>query len=304
MRIAVTGHSGQVALALGEQAAGKGISVLPIGRPDFDLADPKNAVQLFGAVSPDAIVSAAAYTAVDLAESEPEVARRVNVDGAAAVATAAAELGVPLIHLSTDYVFDGAKPTPWLEGDETLPLGVYGATKLAGEQAVRAILPESVILRVAWVYSPFGKNFVKTMLRLADSQDVLRIVDDQIGNPTSAHDIADGILAVTANLLDRPRVRDLAGTFHMGAVGATSWAGFAEAIFSGCSARGRVPVAVKHIRTADYPTPARRPANSQLGSRKLKDVHGIALPEWRGSLEKVLDRLVGPRIDTGSTGRS
>lgn len=299
MRLAVTGHSGQVARALVEQAARFGASVHPIGRPEFDLAEPRDAERLFAAQKPDVIVSAAAYTAVDMAESEPEIARRINVGGASTVASVAATLGVPLIHLSTDYVFDGSKSTPWLEDDEKHPIGVYGATKLAGEEAVRAILPESVILRIAWVYSPFGKNFVKTMLRIAETQDMLKIVADQVGNPTSALDIADGILTVSDNLMKRPRDPALTGTFHMAATGATSWAGFAEAIFAGRAARGGKSVAVRRITTAEYPMPARRPANSQLDSRKLKGVHGVVLPNWSISLETVLDRLGGRRMDAG-----
>jgi dTDP-4-dehydrorhamnose reductase len=291
MRIAVTGKSGQVAQALQAHAARVGATVVPIARPDLDLADDRPCVELFGAAKPDIIVSAAAYTAVDKAESEAEVAHAINARGPERIAAAAATLGVPLIHISTDYVFDGAKPEPWIETDAASPISIYGATKLAGERAVLRTAPDCTVLRVAWVYSPYGANFVKTMMRLGETRDELRVVADQIGGPTSAFDIADGILKVAANLTSAPDHRELRGIFHMGPTGTTTWAGFAEAIFAGLARRGRTPVAVHPITTEDYPTPARRPKNSRLDSRKLEALHGVVLPDWRVSLEHVLDRL-------------
>jgi len=296
MRIAVTGQSGQVVTALVERGAARGVTVVPIGRPALDLAEPAGIAAALAAARPDVVVSAAAHTAVDRAESEPDLAMAINGTGAGAVAEAAAALGVPVIHLSTDYVFDGSKATAWVESDPVAPLGVYGASKLAGERAVLAATAKSVVLRLAWVYAPFGANFVRTMLRLAETRDTLRVVGDQIGAPTSALDIADGILIVAANLMARPDDAALHGVFHMGAGGPdASWADFAEAIFAGLAARGGKTVAVERIATADYPTPARRPAQSRLESSRLAAVHGVALPDWRGSLEVVLDRLVGPR---------
>ena len=291
MRVAVTGRAGQVAEALQARAPAAGATVIPLARPDLDLADARPCIDLFRSAAPDVIVSAAAYTAVDKAESEPDVAHAINARGPGRIAAAAAELGVPLIHLSTDYVFDGSKSEPWAEADATGPLSVYGATKLAGEAAALETAPDCTILRVAWIYSPYGNNFVKTMMRLGETRDELRVVADQMGGPTSAFDIADGILHVAANLTKAPERRDLRGVFHMGPTGDTTWAGFAEAIFASLARRGRKPVTVHPITTADYPTPARRPKNSRLDSSKLATQHGVVLPDWRASLEHVLDRL-------------
>lgn len=293
MRIVVTGVAGQVVQSLVERGMALGHVVLPLGRPHLDLArDDAEAIRAaLAVVAPDAIVSAAAYTAVDKAESEPDLTFAVNAAGAGHVARAAASLGVPLVHLSTDYVFSGTGERPWREDDPTGPTGVYGASKLAGEAAVLAACPNSAVLRTAWVYSPFGANFVKTMLRLAESRDELGVVADQHGNPTSALDIADGVLAVAANLLaDRAAARR--GLFHMADAGEASWAQFAEAIFALSTARGGPSARVNPIATADYPTPAVRPANSRLDCTRLAQVHGVSLPDWRASLEPVIDRLL------------
>jgi dTDP-4-dehydrorhamnose reductase len=278
--------------SLEERARGTGVQIVAIGRPDLDLAAPAEAISdALAAIRPDAIISAAAYTQVDKAESEPDLAFAVNESGARALAKAARELGVPIVHLSTDYVFDGSMPDPYVETDPTGPTGVYGASKLAGEHAVVEEQPNSAILRTAWVYSPFGSNFVKTMLRLAETRDEIGVVGDQVGNPTSALDIADAIIAVTRNLIVNPEPQ-LRGIFHMTGVGSTSWAGFAEAIFV-CSAELGGPSArVKRIGTADYPTPAKRPANSRLDCSKLAATHGVRLPDWHESLKQVVGNLV------------
>lgn len=295
MRIAVTGRAGQVVTSLVERGTTTGRAVIAIGRPELDLADPKSIRSALEAATPDVIVSAAAYTAVDKAESESELVYAVNGRGAGLVAEAARALGVPLIHISTDYVFDGRLDRPYAESDPTGPAGVYGASKLAGEQAVLAAYAgNSAILRVAWVYSPFGGNFVKTMLRLAGDRDEVSVVADQLGNPTSALDIADAILAVATNMVsdsytgNRP---ELCGIFHMTAPGEASWADFADAIFAASAAYGGPAARVRRIATADYPTPATRPANSRLDCRRIADVHGVALPDWRQSLETVVARL-------------
>jgi dTDP-4-dehydrorhamnose reductase len=294
MRIAVTGRAGQVASCLTERGQAAGHDVLTVGRPGFDLGstDREAMVAQFGAVRPDVIVSAAAYTAVDRAEDEPEAAFAVNAEGAGRLAEAAAMVGVPLIHLSTDYVFDGSGSRGWREDDPTGPQGIYGASKLAGEQAVLAAQADCAILRTAWVYSPFGANFVKTMLRLAETRGEIAVVADQIGNPTSAFDIADGVLAVAANLLSRPDPA-LRGVFHMAGAGETSWAGLAEAIFAESARRSGPSTAVRHIPTAEYPTPASRPLNSRLDCSRLAQAHGLALPAWQASLPEVIDRLLG-----------
>ncbi|MET0248613.1 MAG: dTDP-4-dehydrorhamnose reductase [Sphingobium sp.] len=291
MRIAVTGQTGQLVTSLIERGAVAGHEIVALGRPQLDLADPPSVMRALQGTAPDAIVSAAAYTAVDKAESEGDFAYAVNAEGAGAVARAAKALGVPLIHVSTDYVFDGTLDRPYVESDPTGPTGVYGASKLAGEQAVLDTHDNSAVLRVAWVYSPFGANFVKTMLRLASDRNELSVVADQIGNPTSALDIADGILKVATNMVvdSYPEQR---GIFHMTAQGEASWAEFAQAIFAASATRGGPSASVRPIGTADYPTPATRPANSRLDCSLIARVHGVTLPDWRGSLDTVVARLV------------
>ncbi len=278
--------------SLVERGSVAGHEIVSVGRPQIDLAGDVGAIaKAIAAAAPDVIVSAAAYTAVDKAEHERELAFAINEQGARAVARCARELDVPLIHLSTDYVFDGLKQSPYVESDETGPTGVYGATKLAGECAALAEQPNCAILRTAWVYSPFGANFVKTMLRLAGDRDEIGVVADQRGNPTSALDIADGILSVASNLAGDDRA-ELRGIFHMTAAGEASWADFAEAVFAASVSLGGPSAAVKAIRTEDYPTPAKRPPNSRLDSTRLEQVHGIRLPEWRSSLPGIVKRLV------------
>lgn len=290
MRIAVTGQTGQVARSLLERAGD--VEIIALGRPELDLARPWGVEEALRAAAPDLIVSAAAYTNVEKAESEPELAFAINRDGAGALAQAAARLSVPIIHLSTDYIFDGTKWSAYLEDDAACPLGVYGASKLAGEEAVRAAATDHAIVRTSWVYSPFGANFLKTILRLAGERPNIRVVADQIGSPTSALDIADGILAIARNLLDRPADAHLRGTFHMVAAGQASWADFAEEILRLSRDLGGPAAVVQAIGTADYPAAARRPANSRLSTTKLALVHGVRLPEWRPSTALVVRRLL------------
>jgi dTDP-4-dehydrorhamnose reductase len=292
MRIAVTGKSGQVVTALIGRGTADGHQVIAIGRPEMDLADPASVVRAIEAAAPNVVISAAAYTAVDKAESEAELAHAINSSGAGAAARAAKALGVPVIHVSTDYVFDGTLDRPYLESDATGTTGVYGASKLAGEEAVLAESGyDAAILRVAWVYSPFGTNFVKTMLRLAGERDEVSVVADQVGNPTSALDIADGILKVAANLV-ASRDPALRGVFHMTARGEANWADFAIAIFAASAARGGPAAAVRPISTVEYPTPAARPANSRLDCTLINQVHDVMLPDWRISLDAVIARLI------------
>jgi dTDP-4-dehydrorhamnose reductase len=290
MRIAVTGSKGQVATALLERA-GRKAEVVALGRPAFDLTDRAAVIAGLEAARPDVIVNAAAYTAVDKAEAEEAVATHVNGDGAGHVAEAAARLRVPLLHLSTDYVFDGVLDRPYREDDPTAPAGAYGRSKLAGEKLVAERCEDSVILRTAWVYSPFGANFVRTMLRLNETRDEVGVVADQRGNPTSAVDIADALIAIAAKVKDdsSPALR---GVFHMTGSGEATWADFAEAVFHEAATRGRRATRVKRIATADYPTPARRPANSRLDNEKLARVYGFRLPEWRRSAAACCDRLL------------
>ncbi|WP_120278228.1 dTDP-4-dehydrorhamnose reductase [Rhizobium sp. AG855] len=292
MRIAVTGKSGQLVTALRERA--NDVVILPIGRPEFDLRGARESTgDVLKALRPDAVISAAAYTAVDKAETEQTEAGIINGEAPGFLAAACNDLGIPIAHISTDYVFDGRKLAPYLETDPACPLGVYGSTKLAGEQAVARATENYAILRTAWVYSPFGGNFLKTMLRLAQDRPELRVVQDQIGNPTSALDIADAVLGVVKNLVSSPTDARLRGLFHMTANGEASWAEFAGEIMRASAAMGGPHAAVVPISTSEYPTLAHRPANSRLDSTKLKTVHDFALPQWQGSTRSVVARLLG-----------
>ena len=290
MRIAVTGAKGQVAASLLERAR-PGTEIVALGRSAFDLEDRESVAAGLASVRPDVVINAAAYTAVDRAESEAALAMRVNADGAGHVAEAAANARAPLLHLSTDYVFDGTLDRPYREDDPSGPTSAYGRTKLAGERRVAELCPNSAVLRTAWVYSPFGANFVRTMLRLNETRDEVGVVADQVGNPTSAFDIADALLAIATRIRedDSPALR---GVFHMTGAGDATWADLAEAVFSEAHARGRRLTRVQRIATSEYPTPARRPANSRLDNAKLRSVYGLALPPWRGSLALCCARLL------------
>ena len=291
LRIAVTGWTGQVVRAMLERVP-VGVEVIALRRPDLDLAIPKTVAPALRSARPDVIVNTAAYTAVDQAESEPELAMRVNGEAAGEAARAAAALGIPVIQISTDYVFDGALDRPYREDDATGPVSAYGASKLAGEQAVAATTADHAILRTAWIYSPFGRNFVKTMLHLAETRDEVGVVADQAGGPTSALDIADAIFAVARNLAGRAQDTSLRGVFHMSAAGEAVWADVAEAIFAERERQGGRPVRVRRITTADYPAAARRPANSRLDCGKLARAHDVRLPEWQDSLRACVARLL------------
>jgi dTDP-4-dehydrorhamnose reductase len=292
VRILVTGREGQVARSLMERAAAQpDTEVMFAGRPQFDLLQPETVRAAILAARPDVVVSAAAYTAVDQAEEEPEKAFAINAEGAGAVASAAAEAGAAVIHLSTDYVFSGNAPGEYAETDAPDPQNVYGRSKLEGERAVAAANPRHVILRTAWVYSPFGRNFVKTMLGLATQRDHVRIVADQWGNPTSAADIAEGILRIARTVAAGGRA-DNYGTFHLAGAGSTSWAGLAGHVFATSASLGGPSATVEEIATADYPTRAHRPQNSRLSCEKLLRVYGWRPPAWQGSCRAVVARLV------------
>lgn len=291
----VTGREGQVARTIRELLSASGWNVLAVGRPESDLEHPETVAEAIRRARPDVVVSAAAYTAVDKAEDEPGRARAINALAPSVIATAAAEVGAAIIHFSTDYVFDGTKRSPYVEDDTTAPLGVYGATKLAGEASVAAANPRHVILRTAWVCSPYGNNFVRTMLRLAAERPELRVVADQQGAPTFAADLAVAVGRIASRLVATPRPgADHYGVFHVSSEGLTTWHGFAEAIMAGAARRGRKPVPVEPITTADFPTRARRPAYSKLSSDKVDRVYGLRLPHWQASLDRCLDVLIDP----------
>ncbi|UJW85860.1 dTDP-4-dehydrorhamnose reductase [Devosia sp. SL43] len=290
MRIVVTGRQGQVVSAL--VARPQGHEIIALGRPELDLEHPETIRPALVDSRPDVIVSSAAYTAVDKAETEPSLAFSVNAGGPRTIAAVAADMGIPIIHLSTDYVFNGRSTLAYVETDQTDPLGVYGSSKLQGEASVAAATENHAILRTAWVYSPYGANFVKTMLRLAQTRDEIRVVADQVGNPTSALDIADAVIAVAKNLKEREKDASLRGIFHMTGTGSTSWASFASKIFEVSAAMGGPTSRVVEIPSTEYPTPAPRPANSRLNCQKLRDTHGLTLPNWETSLEVVMQQLV------------
>ena len=293
MRILVTGREGQVARSLAERAAADAdIELVSIGRPQLDLLQPETIRPAILAARPDVVVSAAAHTAVDQAEDEPERAFAINAMGAGAVASAAAEAGAAIIHLSTDYVFSGELEGERVETDATDPQSVYGRSKLDGEEAVAAANPRHVILRTAWVYSPFGKNFAKTMLALARQHDRVRVVADQWGNPTAAADVAEGILRIARTII-ADRQPETCGIFHLAGEGDTNWAGFARQIFATSASLGGPSAEVEDITTADYPTKARRPRNSRLSCEKLLEVHGWRPPAWQNSCRTVVERLIG-----------
>jgi dTDP-4-dehydrorhamnose reductase len=294
MRIVVTGREGQVARSLVERAATRqGIEVICLGRPGLDLATPQSILPAVRAAQPDLVVSAAAYTAVDAAEDEPERAHAVNGEGAGAVAQAARLCGAPLIHLSTDYVFSGESPGAYTEDMPTGPRSVYGLSKLAGERKVTEAHPDSVILRTSWVYSPFGRNFVRTMLRIAEGRDEVSVVDDQTGNPTSALDIADAVIDIAVRLHAGDAKR---GIYHYAGLGRTTWCEFARHVFAESAARGGPHATVRAITTADYPTKATRPRNSSLDTRKITADFGVRPVDWRASVARVVDRLVAERL--------
>lgn len=288
MRILVTGRSGQLATALAEQAHDHpGLELSLAGRPDLDLERPEEAHRRIVERRPDLVINAAAYTGVDRAESEPQRAFAVNRDGAAAAARAAAELGVPFIQISTDYVFDGRKPVPYGEHDTTGPLNVYGRSKLEGEGAVRAAHEGALILRTSWVYSPFGSNFLKTMLRAGRDRATLTVVDDQIGNPTSALDLAAAILKIAPQLQGEP-----GGLFHLAGEGSTSWHGLARLIFAESRGRGGPAPTVEAIATCDYATAAARPANSRLDCSAFAARFGFRLRDWKEAAPEIVARCL------------
>jgi dTDP-4-dehydrorhamnose reductase len=287
--ILVTGGTGQLAAALAAQG---GARVHRVGRPEFDFDQPETIAATFRAANPWLVVNAAAYTAVDAAETDAAAAYRANRDGPEELARLCAAAGVPLIHVSTDYVYDGDKASPYVETDAVGPRGVYGASKLAGEAAILSSGARAIILRTAWVYAATGRNFVRTMLQLGQTRDTLRVVADQHGCPTAAADLSAAILAIADRLKTAGWSDDLAGVYHAAGAGETTWHGLAQAVFEEAAAHhAKVPTTVAPITTAEYPTPARRPANSRLDCGRLHAVFGIRLPHWRDSLARTVDEI-------------
>jgi dTDP-4-dehydrorhamnose reductase len=287
--ILVFGGNGQLGQELTRLGAARGMPMHALAHGEADIADSGAVATALARWKPELLVNAAAYTKVDLAETNIEQARKGNEIGPAVLASACAGAGIPMVHVSTDYVFDGSKPDPYVETDPVCPISTYGRSKVAGEEAVRGTLKHHVILRTAWVYSEFGNNFLKTMLRLAETRDELRIVADQRGSPTSAREIAEAILHLVPLLL---RDQKLSGTYHFTAEGFTTWHGFASRVVeTAAPITGRNP-RVTPIQTADYPTPAKRPANSRLDCGLFVRTFGFSPRHWTESVDETTRTLV------------
>ncbi len=326
MKIFVTGETGQVVKALIKLADKDNLDVYTAGRPWLDLSqmvdDTKceHLLSMIKDISPDIIINAAAYTNVDKAQEEGDMAAAVNATGAGAVAMAATKLGLPIIQISTDYVFDGTKSVEifdenspeyedydaediadikanlddgtYKEDDATRPQSAYGRTKLEGEKLVAYVNPRHVILRTSWVYSETGTNFLKTMLRVGAEREEVGVVNDQFGAPTHADAIAAGIVKVARNLLENPENTELYGIFHMACAGDTSWHGFADEIFKASALAGGPKPKLNAITTAEYPLPAPRPANSRLDCSKIARIHGVTLPHWQEYVIKTVVKVL------------
>lgn len=297
MKILLFGKNGQVGWELQRALAPLGeLVVLGSDSSEFaaDFSDPESLATTVRAVAPQWIVNAAAYTAVDRAESESDLARAINADAPGVLAREAASIGAHLVHYSTDYVFDGSGSTPWVEDAPTGPLGVYGATKLEGEEAIRRSGCLHLILRTSWVYAARGGNFAKTMLKLAQERDALKVIDDQIGAPTGADLLAD----VTAHAVRQAtRQPEVCGTYHLAAAGHTSWHAYAVHVIEQARTQGR-PIrvareAIEAVPTSAFPTPARRPGNSRLDTRKLQDTFDLRLPAWQSGVDRMLAEVLG-----------
>ncbi|VVM89759.1 MULTISPECIES: dTDP-4-dehydrorhamnose reductase [Pseudomonas] len=286
MKVLINGRHGQVSYELQRRLGALGELVV-LGRDQLDLAQPDQIRRQVQNVRPDLIINAAAHTAVDLAESEPQSAFAINAVAPGILAEEALALDIPLIHYSTDYVFDGMKAGPYNEDDTPNPLGVYGKSKLAGEQAIREVQGKHLILRTSWVYSTHGRNFLLTMQRLLQEKPELRVVADQIGAPTWAGTIANSTLA----LIERWQTSQVAnwGTYHLSAQGETSWFGFAQAIGEALRQQGKPCADLLPIPSSDYPTPAARPLNSRLDCSRLQRDWGVSQPDWQTALRECLN---------------
>jgi dTDP-4-dehydrorhamnose reductase len=288
--ILITGGSGQLGNALIGLSAGQAVTA--VSRPEFDFERPETIDACFAAAKPGLVINAAAYTAVDAAESNPAAAKAGNHTGPLRLAQLCEAADIPFIHVSTDYVFDGAKGAPYVETDPTNPTGVYGATKRDGEEAILATGAKAIILRTAWVYAAHGKNFARTMLGAAQRMPKLRVVADQRGTPTAAPDLARAILDIASRLQETGWREDYRGIYHATGAGETTWHGFASAIFEIAAGLGQAAPEVAAITTAEWPTPARRPADSRLDCNKLARVFDVTMPDWQASLAPIVAQLM------------
>jgi dTDP-4-dehydrorhamnose reductase len=291
MRILITGGEGQLGTELIAQSRAHGTELLAPTLAQMDLTDPAQVDAFWDAFQPQALINAAAYTAVDRAETVPDLAFAVNAAAPAYLAGRCRRAGIPLFHISTDYVFDGLKNSPYLEEDPISPLGVYARSKAEGESAVRGALDRHVIIRTSWLYSAHGANFVKTMMRLAAERDELRVVDDQLGSPTCAADLASALLSIAGRLAAGTDIPW--GTYHYCGNGVTSWCGLARRVLETLVAQGRMTsFRLTPITTAQYPTPARRPPYSALDCRRIEAAFGLIRPPWQAGVEKTVLQLL------------
>jgi dTDP-4-dehydrorhamnose reductase len=286
--ILLVGRSGRVSRALVEEARRRNLPVRALGRPELDIENPDSIKRVVDAEMPRAIVNCAGLVVVDAAECDPDWAFRINRDGPAHLAKVAAGCGIPFVHLSSDYVFDGSKMAPYREDDPPRPVSVYGRSKAAGEAAVLAACPAAIVVRTSWIYGSHEPNFVTTMLRAARTQSSVRVVCDQRGSPTADTDLAGALLEIASGMLDKKAGHD-PGLYHVAGSGEATWSSLAEALFAGWAKRGHRVPAIEPIALADWPGEARRPLDSRLDCGKAERVFGIRLPEWRVSLERFLD---------------
>jgi dTDP-4-dehydrorhamnose reductase len=289
--ILIAGQSGQVAFALGAGAPSHGLTVRQFDRPVLDFDRPASIATVFAATAPWLVINAAAYTAVDAAEDDANAAFRANRDGPAELSRLCEAAEIPLIHISTDYVYDGLKGAPYVESDPTAPQGVYGASKLAGDRAVLAGCSRAIVLRTSWIYSPTGKNFVRTMLSAAQRTDRLRVVGDQKGCPTSAPDLAEAILRIAARIATDGWQDRFAGLYHAAGTGWTTWHDLAVATFQEARRHGGPVPTVDPITTGEWPTRAQRPPDSRLDCGRLEAMFGLRLPPWREGLARTIDAV-------------
>lgn len=289
MRILVTGRGGQLARALAERGTGRNLVLA--ARPELDLARPATIERTMDKVRPDLVINAAAYTQVDRAEEEEALAFAVNAEAPGIIGRAELRIGARMLHVSTDYVFDGSGNRPWSEDDAPGPVNAYGRSKLAGEIALRDSGAPFAILRTSWLFSPFGRNFVTTMLALAREHDEVSVVADQFGNPTGARDLAGALLQIASTWRDEPDT-ETGGVFHFASPEPASWAEFARAIFETSRRLGGPAVRVEEITSDRYPGIAARPANSRMDCSRFAEVFGYNPPDWRGELDKVVRQLL------------
>jgi dTDP-4-dehydrorhamnose reductase len=292
--ILVFGSRGQLARSLNDWAIEKGVAMMLAGRPQFDIEKAGDIERTVVATRPKAIINAAAYTAVDGAEDEPERAFGVNCHAAQRLATVTRIRRIPLVHISTDYVFDGRKTTPYVETDPADPVNAYGRSKRAGEKAVLEAAPQAVVIRTSWVYGPYGNNFLRTMLKLAEAKPTVRVVNDQYGAPTFSRDLAAGIMRVVAQLDPKTRKQG-GGIYHLVNSGQTTWHDFAAEIFRHLSRMGEKVPTLRSVAAKDYPSRARRPRSSRLDTSKIALHFGVRLRSWRDALVPCLDELVTTR---------